>query len=377
MRFVLRPILSGLLILVMGRPLGAQQPVTIDAGIAAAHFPNDDATAAGPYLRLSASTAFARLFASVDAGALGTFGASAGYATLRGGARSSLGTGFSAVLDGELSGVAGSGSTGAAGTGIMGARAMWSAPEWGAWFRGSADLSQRTSSTFGGVGTELFGWRSWPLVQLSASLIHERTFAELYTGRFRTGFVGKVPVVYSEGTAILRAESDRASLDASFGVRRDRDAAHLWEPSYAATAALWTGESVALILSATHQLPDWVRGADAVDEVSVGVRIRQSTPQRTRAMRVLPIVQVAEGGSSMLLRVRAAGASTVDVMGDFTDWEPRALARSGDVFEVPSRLTSGSHRMVVRIDGGPWRAAVNTPVVDDELGGKVGLLVVP
>ena len=34
-------------------------------------------------------------------------------------------------------------------------------------------------------------------------------------------------------------------------------------------------------------------------------------------------------------------------------------------------------RAVVRIDGGAWRAAANTPAVDDDLGGRVGLLVVP
>ena len=38
---------------------------------------------------------------------------------------------------------------------------------------------------------------------------------------------------------------------------------------------------------------------------------------------------------------------------------------------------SGTHRIVVRIDGGPWRPATNTPAVDDDLGGRVGLLVVP
>jgi hypothetical protein len=213
-------------------------------------------------------------------------------------------------------------------------------------------------------------------VRLSASVIQEHTYAELYTGQFRTGFVGTVPVNYSEGAATLHLEHDRATLDATAGLRRDRDALHLWEPFFSATASLWTGESAAVILSASHQLPDWVRGADAVDEISIGMRFRQSTPQRARALRVLPIVQVTESALSSVLRVRAAGASSVDVMGDFTGWEPRALSRSGDVFEMSSTLTSGSHRIVVRIDGGPWRTAVNTPVVDDELGGKVGLLVV-
>jgi len=38
-------------------------------------------------------------------------------------------------------------------------------------------------------------------------------------------------------------------------------------------------------------------------------------------------------------------------------------------------LSSGSHRLLLRIDGGEWRTAANTPAVDDDLGGKAGLLV--
>jgi hypothetical protein len=31
----------------------------------------------------------------------------------------------------------------------------------------------------------------------------------------------------------------------------------------------------------------------------------------------------------------------------------------------------------VRIDGGAWMPAANTPAVDDDFGGRVGLLLVP
>ena len=64
-------------------------------------------------------------------------------------------------------------------------------------------------------------------------------------------------------------------------------------------------------------------------------------------------------------------------MGDFTEWEPRTLVSSGGAFEGAMVMRSGTHRMLVRIDGGPWRPAANTPAVDDDLGGRVGLLVVP
>jgi hypothetical protein len=40
-------------------------------------------------------------------------------------------------------------------------------------------------------------------------------------------------------------------------------------------------------------------------------------------------------------------------------------------------MSKGTHRMLVRIDRGAWRPAANTPAVNDDLGGRVGLLVVP
>jgi hypothetical protein len=53
------------------------------------------------------------------------------------------------------------------------------------------------------------------------------------------------------------------------------------------------------------------------------------------------------------------------------------LTPAGDAFEAAAALSAGSHRILVRIDGGPWRPAANTPAVDDDLGGRAGLLVVP
>src|SRR5689334_4055002 len=113
---------GGLLILAMGRPLGAQQPLSVDVGVAGAHFPLDNVSAAGPYLRLAASAVSPRSFASFEAGALASVGASAGFGTLRGGVRTAPAPGIGAVLDAELSSVAGSNHNGAAATGLTSAK---------------------------------------------------------------------------------------------------------------------------------------------------------------------------------------------------------------------------------------------------------------
>ena len=151
----------------------------------------------------------------------------------------------------------------------------------------------------------------------------------------------------------------------------------MFEQGLGATGAFWMRESMAVVLQYSRQLPDWVRGSDAADIVSVGLRFGQASPATARSARFIPIVQVSDADGSRTLRVHVAGARQVDVMGDFTDWEVQPLSRNGTVFERTVTLASGTHRLLVRIDGGAWRPAANTPAVDDDLGGRVGLLVIP
>ena len=109
------------------------------------------------------------------------------------------------------------------------------------------------------------------------------------------------------------------------------------------------------------------------------MRFFEPSPARSRAERARPVVLVAGTGEQRVIRVQASGARTVELMADFTNWEPVTLspATSGGGFERSFTLASGSHRVVVRIDGTTWRPPTNTPAVDDDLGGRVGLLVVP
>ena len=361
----------------MSRPLGAQRPLTVDLGVTGAHFVDDDANVFGPSIRLALSGQKGRLFGSAEGGTIATIGAASGFATVEGGVRSSVARGWSTELAGELGTVAGSNTSGGVGTAIAHGRLLWSATSGGAWIRGSSHASDRTNGSLTGHGVESGVWWSWPRAQLSATLLSEWTRAELFVGRFRSQFAGTVPVRYSEAAVSLHAEGDRTTVDVVAGARRDADAAHLYEPAVSATAALWTGETVALVFSVARQLPDWVRGADAADAFSVGMRFRQATPASDRAARLIPVVQVTDSSGVRVLRVRASGATHVEVMGDFTNWEPLPLSRSSALFERVVTMSSGLHRLLLRIDGGEWRTAANTPAVDDDLGGKAGLLVVP
>lgn len=369
--------MGGLLVIAtMSRPLGAQRPLVIEAGLTSIRFIDDDVFAFGPSVRLEASGRRGHFFGGVDAGALATFGAASGSGTLSGGVRGTPAMRWLTELSGEFSAVGGSGHT-SAGTALAGGRLIWSDGVLGTWLRATGHGSDRTHTTLTGQGVDAGAWWSWPRARLTASVAQEWTSAELFTDRFRMGYAGTAPVRYAEANLAVHVEGDRASLDVSAGVRRDVDASRLYEPTISVSAAFWRSDTRAVVFAVSRQLPDWVHGADAADAVSIGLRFRQPTPAIEREARLIPVVQVVDANDTRVLRVRAAGAQQVDVMGDFTGWEAQPLVRKGVAFERAMPITSGTHRMLLRIDGGAWRPAANTPSVDDDFGGRAGLLVVP
>src|SRR5260221_8578059 len=115
---------SGLLILAMGRPLAAQQRVVVDAAVTAAHFPDDNATAVGPSVRLSAIAVTNRFSAAADGGAIAALGATSGFASLRGAVRAGGVMGWSTSVVAELSTLSGSSHSRGASTRPAGLRAI-------------------------------------------------------------------------------------------------------------------------------------------------------------------------------------------------------------------------------------------------------------
>ncbi|NIP79296.1 MAG: hypothetical protein GWM90_08825, partial [Gemmatimonadetes bacterium] len=83
-----------------------------------------------------------------------------------------------------------------------------------------------------------------------------------------------------------------------------------------------------------------------------------------------------DGGERPTLRITAPGARSVEVRGDFTGWEPRAMEATGSgrwMFPVPA----GVHRFDLRLDGGDWGVPAGVPVVRDEFtGAPVAVVVV-
>jgi hypothetical protein len=100
-------------------------------------------------------------------------------------------------------------------------------------------------------------------------------------------------------------------------------------------------------------------------------RHNQTTGTPAARLEILP------AGSLHIIRVHGANANSVDVMGDFTDWNALPLARRGDgIWETRLQLTAGVHRLNVRIDGGPWLVPAGVRPEEGEFGGVVGVVVV-
>lgn len=81
------------------------------------------------------------------------------------------------------------------------------------------------------------------------------------------------------------------------------------------------------------------------------------------------------GSTRRELRVHAPSANTVEIMGDFTAWQPVALHRGADGWWTLARdLAVGTYQMNVRVDGGSWLAPPGLLTTRDEFGGIAGIL---
>ena len=205
-------------------------------------------------------------------------------------------------------------------------------------------------------------------------------------------FVGDT--TYSDLASTIHASAGRFELDASLAARvSSRGAGHGVHGEASATFTL--GERAALFVSGGRYPTDPVSGSVAGRYASAGLRLRTALP-RPRAIRdPQPLMRSpanGDGGASFSARlevrlapdgtgrvvVHAPAAATVEVAGDFTDWQPVVLLRTGeDVWESELHISSGVHRVNVRIDGGRWIAPAGTTRAEDEFGGEVGIVAVP
>ena len=135
------------------------------------------------------------------------------------------------------------------------------------------------------------------------------------------------------------------------------------------------------------------RGVEAprvlLPRASLGVAVATSTARRDSAAaddgngvidpagapESLAVVEL--GGGALRLDFDLPTATSAEIMGDVTGWEPVPLERTPDGrWTTTLTLAPGVHRLNLRTDAGPWRVPPLLTSVDDGFGGRVGLLVV-
>ncbi len=170
-------------------------------------------------------------------------------------------------------------------------------------------------------------------------------------------------------------------FDASFGRRFSRFTPErtIWGLSASRDIAA----SLALVAAAGRAGSDPVTSVPGARYFALGLRLKVGSPvrpalpapaalSRTAPFRIGPAV-----ASGREIVIRAAEARTVELAGDFTDWQPVALQPWGDdTWRTLLPISPGLHRLAIRIDGGAWQAPSGTRPITSEFGGEVAEVVV-
>ena len=145
-----------------------------------------------------------------------------------------------------------------------------------------------------------------------------------------------------------------------------------------AALALQVARQFALTVSAGTYPSDFLQALPHARYLSLGLRVAN---RFTRAQREPPPVYLPRrlgGAGGRELRFSVAGATTVAIVGDWTGWAPVPLEhRSGNTWTLQVTLPSGVYRFSLITDGERWIVPAEVTAVDDGLGGKTGLLVIP
>lgn len=112
------------------------------------------------------------------------------------------------------------------------------------------------------------------------------------------------------------------------------------------------------------------------------VSLRPASPSPMKGAVAIGVAVPAEPGTEMVQFVLVAPqASSVAVVGDFNDWDPRRTPlraeAAGGVWSVNVSLRSGQHQYAFVVDGKEWRPDPAAPrAVTDDFGSPNSVIVV-
>jgi hypothetical protein len=190
---------------------------------------------------------------------------------------------------------------------------------------------------------------------------------------------------YTDVGGAMQSEIGRFDLSVTAGTRAGAriPGVATWSTWLNGEARVTVVNGVAIVLAGGSYPVDLVRGAPGVHSLSFG--IRWSEAFRVRKPQPMLRYSALNSASGVMpdartLRFSAQANAHVELMADFTDWQPVAMTevRPG-LFQVtlPEAIRSGPHRVNIRVDNGDWAVPNELPPVVDDFGGKAGALVVP
>jgi hypothetical protein len=147
-------------------------------------------------------------------------------------------------------------------------------------------------------------------------------------------------------------------------------------------ATWWMAPGLGLIGAAGHSLPQLGYTIPGGRYTTLGLRLTFGTRSPAKSAREPTAAAPSAAPASLIvadrrLRIQGPLARSAEVMGDFTNWEPRPMAQlSAGSWTLPGELSPGVHHLNVRFDGGPWLVPEGAIAVDDGFGGRAGMVVV-
>ena len=149
-----------------------------------------------------------------------------------------------------------------------------------------------------------------------------------------------------------------------------------------AQVSVWLSSQLAAVAGGGREPAQPTRGLPARTFASLGVMLAYWPIPRGTVPVVTPasLVQAFElrpAGPDMRVTARIGSVETVEVMGDFSDWEPLPMIRRGrDHWELLVQMPAGVHQINMRIDRGKWIAPPGMPKMKDDFNGEVGIVVI-
>ena len=183
---------------------------------------------------------------------------------------------------------------------------------------------------------------------------------------------------YPEAHLALSATRGRYDLTAYAGARAAPSSGAERDEAWAgATAAIWIRPNTAIVVAGGEYASDILRGLPGGRYFSVGLRFTRRRARPIPLTAPAPIVYTPEAAGAGAISFEVAGAQTVQIAGDWTDWERVPLRRGADGrWLAPASLEPGVYRFNLWVDESRWVVPEGVAEVDDGFGGRVGLLII-